>query len=90
MFPHHRVVEPMIGLLPLGGWLWLLVLVAIVALVSWLVASLVMRRGGGSASSGGSGGAGSDEADTILRARLARGEISTEEYTEARRVLGLR
>ena len=84
MFEHVRRLEPMLGFMPFGGWLWLLLTVALVALVSWLIASAVMRRGPGRA------GGGLDEADAILRARLARGEISAEEYAETRRVLGLK
>jgi uncharacterized membrane protein len=83
-----RGFEPVLGGFPFGGWLWLIVLLAAVALVSWLVATAVMRRGPGGSGSGGSGAL--DEADAILRARLARGEISAEEYDETRRVLGLK
>ena len=83
MFEHVRRLEPMFGFSPLGPWLGLLIAVVVVGLVSWLVASAVMRRGGGAAGA-------LDEADSILRARLARGEISADEYAETRRVLGLK
>ena len=84
MFEHVHRLEPMLGFFPYGGWLWLIISVALVVLLSWLIASAVMRRGPGRS------GGGLDEADSILRARLARGEISPQEYAETRRVLGLR
>jgi uncharacterized membrane protein len=78
-----RGFEPMIGSYPYGAWLWLILAIAVVALVSWLVATAVVRRGGGAPGA-------PDSADAILRGRLARGEISAEEYAETRRVLGLK
>lgn len=85
MFERMRGMEPVFGHLLFGGWLGLILLVLVVGLVTWLVARAVTGRGAG----GGSGG-GLDEADGILRARLARGEISAEEFAETRRVLGLK
>ena len=65
-----------------GGWgiLWMIASwVLIVALVVWLVRSF---------SSGGSGGAGRKPSPLdILDERLARGEISSDEYEERRRSL---
>ena len=90
MFEHVRRLEPMLGFNPLGPWLWLLIAIAVVGLVSWLVASAVMRRSGGAAGARGGAAGALDEADAILRARLARGEISADEYAETRRVLGLK
>ena len=76
-----RGFEPMIGSFAFGGWLWLIIALAVVVLVSWLVATAVLRRGGGSPGA-------PDDADATLRGRLARGEISADEYAETRRVLG--
>jgi putative membrane protein len=64
---------------PLAGWLGLLAFVLFVVLVVWAIASLVGRRPPQT-----------DEAEAILRARLARGEISVEEYEQTRRILGLK
>ena len=87
MFEHMRRLEPMIGFSSFGGWLWLILAIALIALISWVVATAVLRRGAGTA--GRPAGA-LDEADAILRARLAKGEISAEEFAETRRVLGLK
>ena len=87
MFDHMRRLEPMIGFSPFGHWLWLILAIALIALISWVVATAVMRRGG---SSMGARGGALDEADAILRARLARGEINADQYAETRRVLGLK
>jgi uncharacterized membrane protein len=83
VFERMRGIEPGFGFFPFGGWLELLVLVLVVGLVTWLVARAVVGRGTGAPG-------GLDEADAILRARLARGEISAEDYAETRRVLGLK
>lgn len=65
---------------PLDGWLSLALLVLLTVLAVWLLVSALSRRDHRPI----------DEADAILRARLARGEISPEEYAETRRVLGLK
>jgi uncharacterized membrane protein len=83
MFPHMRGFEPAVGFFPFGGWLFIALAVVALVLLGWLVATAISRRGRGPAG-------GLDEADAILRARLARGEISPEEYAETRRVLGLK
>jgi uncharacterized membrane protein len=61
-------------------WLWMLVPVALVIGVLWLVARTVdgprVREGG-------------DDAATILRRRLAAGEIDVVQYEKARAALGL-
>ena len=85
MFERMRGMEPVFGHFLFGGWLGLILLVLVVGLVTWLVARTVIGRGAGVG-----GGSGLDEADGILRARLARGEISAEEFAETRRVLGLK
>jgi uncharacterized membrane protein len=87
VFERMHGVEPVFGHFLFGGWIGLILLVLVVGLVTWLVARAVIGR-----APGGPGGTsdGLDEADAILRARLARGEISAEEYAETRRVLGLK
>ncbi|MDA8237955.1 MAG: SHOCT domain-containing protein [Chloroflexi bacterium] len=60
-----------------GGWLGLLLFAAVVALVVGIV--LAMRPRGGSPG----------DPLEILRARFARGEISAEEFQQARRALGV-
>lgn len=60
--------------------LWLVLVVVIVTGVAWLVVSFLGSRGRSSR----------DEAAETLRARFAKGEISAEEYEQARRVLGIK
>jgi putative membrane protein len=78
MMPYHAGWGPFFG----DGLLALLILIALVVLVTWAVIALVGGRR--------PGGRGIDEAEQILRARLARGEISSEEYERTRQVLGLK
>jgi len=61
-----------------GGWLGLLLLSAVVALVVIGIAFAVRPRGGLPG-----------DPREILRARFARGEISAEEFEQARRALGV-
>ena len=65
----------------LGGWLWMtLVLVVGVASVVaflWLAASAVAGRRGST----------TEDAAQILKARLASGDITEQEYEQARRLL---
>ncbi len=67
----------------LGGWLWmtlvLVVGVAIVVALVWLALSAVAGRRGSA----------TQEAAQILKARFARGDISEQEYEQARRLLGV-
>jgi uncharacterized membrane protein len=86
MIAHMQGYDHWLGMGPFGGWLTILLAVLAVIAVAWLVASLLRRGSGGPGAAAG----GLDEADAILRARLARGEISAEEYAETRRVLGLK
>jgi uncharacterized membrane protein len=61
-------------------WLWMLVPVAGVVGAAWLLAMAVaggVRRRTG------------DEAEALLRRRLATGEIDTGQYEQARAALGL-
>lgn len=60
----------------LGGLVWLVAAVALIALVAWSIGSLSPRRDRQT-----------DEPAQILRARLARGEITEAEYEQARRLL---
>jgi putative membrane protein len=68
-----------------GGWLWalggLVVLIALVALVVWAVNSM-------SSANRGSAERRPQPLD-ILRERYARGEISKEQFEEAKRTLGV-
>ena len=66
-----------------GGGLWMVLVVAagvaiLVALV-WLAASAVPGRRSST----------TEDAAHILKARFARGEISSEEYEQARRLIGV-
>ena len=65
-----------------GGWLWMLLAVAVGIAVLVAIAWLLTTAGPDRNWSGG------EEAIQILKARLARGEISPEEYELARRLLG--
>jgi len=67
----------------LGGWLWMILVIAagvavLVALV-WLAVS----------ASSGRLSSTTEDAAHILKARFARGEISPDEYEQARRQLGV-
>ena len=66
------------------GWLgWTLMSVGMVAfwgLIAWAIVAVV--RAGGSV-----GRAGSSRPEEVLANRLARGEISTEEYVRARKLV---
>ena len=57
-----------------GGWIWMAVWIAALLVMVWLV----VRSPGGPAV---------DDAMEILRARFARGEISKDEFEQARAVL---
>lgn len=62
----------------LGGWLWM-ILAVVVVLVVLVAVSAYSRRDRPP----------TEDAAQILKARFARGEISKEEYEQARRVLGI-
>lgn len=59
-----------------GGWIWMLLGLALIVAVVWLLAQGCQRP------------ARSDEAVDILRRRLGRGEINEEEFEKTRRLLG--
>ena len=66
-----------------GDWLWMILVIAasvavLVALV-WLVVSDASRRQSAT----------SEDAAHILKTRFARGDISAEEYEQARKLLGV-
>jgi putative membrane protein len=58
----------------LGAWVWMLVWVAALVAMIWLIVRADRRPP-------------TDDAEAILRARFARGEIDAEEYERARLVL---
>ena len=62
-----------------GGWLWMILAVVLVVAVVWAVAGAIPGRDRTPI----------DDAAQILKARLARGEISNEEYEQARNLLGI-
>ncbi len=63
----------------LGGWLWMILGVVLVVALVWAVVAAIPRRDRPT---------GEDPAQ-ILKARFARGDISQEEYEQARRLLGI-
>lgn len=62
-----------------GGWLWMILAVVLVVAVVWAVAAAIPGRDRTPI----------DDAAQILKARFARGEISTQEYEQARNLLGI-
>ncbi len=70
------------GLMILFMILWLLFLVAIIALVVWLVMRLFFNRRVGELQE-----ARGDSAEEILHQRFARGEIDAEEYEHSLEIL---
>jgi uncharacterized membrane protein len=79
MMPHGRWFFPDGGF-PFDGWFVLALLIVVAAVLTALVVMALQRRSGRPI----------DEADAILRSRLARGEISVEDYEKARTALGLK
>ena len=62
-----------------GGWLGMILAVVLVIVVVLAALSAIPRRDRPAI----------DDASQILKARFARGEISNEEYEQARRLLGI-
>ena len=60
-----------------GGWLWMILTLAIIVAVVWLVTAALPGRQRHTA----------EDAIQILKVRFARGEISEVAYEQARRVL---
>ena len=72
----------MVGLdwgMGLGGWLWMVLGVVLLVAIVWAVVAAIPNRDRPAA----------DDAAQILKSRFARGEISQEEYEQARRLLGI-
>lgn len=63
-----------------GGWIWMILAVVLVVALIWLFG--VVRPGRDRSAT--------EDAASTLRSRFARGEITAEEYEEARRVLGIK
>lgn len=63
-----------------GGWIWMILAVVLVVAFVWLVGIDRSRRDRSAP----------DDAAATLRSRFARGEITAEEYEQARRVLGIK
>ena len=63
----------------LGGWLWMVLGVVLVVVVVWAVVAVIPGRNRPPI----------DDTAQILKARFARGEITNEEYEQARRLLGI-
>jgi putative membrane protein len=63
----------------LGGWLWMVLAAVLLVVIVWAVVSAIPGRDHRLV----------DDAAQILKARFARGEISNEEYEQARRLLGI-
>jgi putative membrane protein len=63
----------------LTGWLWMVVLIVLVVVIAWALVSAVSTKDRPAF----------QDAAQILKARFARGEISQQEYEQARRLLGI-
>ncbi len=63
-----------------GGWIWMILGVVLVVALIWFFAT---GRPGRDRPP-------TDDAAATLRSRFARGEITAEEYEQARRVLGIK
>jgi putative membrane protein len=63
-----------------GGWIWMILGIFLVVAPIWFFG--IVRPGGNRSPT--------DDAAATLRSRFARGEITTEEYEQARRVLGIK
>lgn len=63
----------------LGGGLWMVLGVILLVVIVWAVIAAIPGRDRPPI----------DDAAQILKARFARGEISNEEYEQARRLLGI-
>ncbi len=68
-----------LDLMGLGGWLWMVLAIVLVVVVAWALVAAVAGRDR----------AGVEDPAGILKARFARGEITPEEYEQARRLLGI-
>jgi putative membrane protein len=64
----------------LGGWAWMVLGIVLLVLIVWALVSAL----------GGRDRTPTDDAGQILRSRFARGEITEQEYEQARRLLGVK
>ena len=64
----------------LGGWVWMVLGIVLLVLIVWALVSAL----------GGRDRTLTDDAGQILRSRFARGEITEQEYEQARRLLGVK
>ncbi len=66
----------------MGVWtiIWLVLVVAVIALTIWLIGRFIVSRDGTPPRSG-------DDAEEILRRRFAAGEIDAEEYERRLQIL---
>jgi len=67
------------GDMGLGGWLWMVVGIVLVVVIVWALAAAVSTKDRPAV----------EDAARILKARFARGEITEQEYEQARRLLGI-
>ncbi len=63
----------------LGGWLWMILGVVLLVVIVWAVVAAIPGRDRPPA----------DDAAQVLKSRFARGEITSEEFEQARRLLGV-
>ena len=63
-----------------AGWIWMILGVVIIVAIVWFIAVALPGRDRSPV----------EDAGATLRSRFARGEISAEEYEQARRVLGIK
>lgn len=82
----HYWYGPGDGLWMIGG---LILLILFIVAIVWVVNSLMRDRGSRGAGGAATRDPGKPSLDDILRERFARGEITQEQYEQARKVLGL-
>ena len=63
----------------LGGWLWMILGVVLLVVIVWVVVAAIPGRDRPPA----------DDAAQVLKSRFARGEITSDEFEQARRLLGV-
>lgn len=62
------------------GWIWMILGIVTVVAILWFIGIVLPGRERSPV----------EDAGAVLRSRFARGEISAEEYEQARRVLGIK
>ena len=63
----------------LGGWLWMILGIVLLVVIVWAVVAAIPGRDRPAA----------DDAAQVLKSRFARGEITSDEFEQARRLLGI-